>query len=364
VRAARAAFLPSLFCVLSLHVRAQAAGAIPVAVNVTAPTDCVTEATFWTALGRQTDRLIRATSNRSATKIEVMIERSHGDAIGELRIVRAGEASELRRVRAASCDEVEAGLSLVAALAFDPTAKRARSTDGSATSSQVSTAMPTPTPIESGPTTTSEQPAWEAHAATAPSDMTVTQTTPPLDDGEPHLRARRSWTFAAGAMGGAVGVGEPGATFTFGAFAEVARARPSAVSPSLRIGVVRAATSTDGAPVRADLGWTLGRVSVCPVRVDLSRRLTARPCIGAEAGILTASTRQLVSHRDRSRPWVAPRLSAQLAWIPLAPFFLEIEGAVAAPLVRDEIVVDPTLSVYRAPSLAPSVEIAAGVRFP
>lgn len=345
-----------------LHARAQAASAVPVALSVTAPSDCVTEATFWTALARQTDRLVRATSNRTATKIEVMVERFHGDAIGELRIVRAGEASELRRVTAASCDEVEAGLSLVAALAFDPTAKRANSTDASAASSQVSTV--TPTPIESGHTTTSQPPASKPREAIGHSDATVTPMMPPLDHRESHLRERRSWTFAAGAMGGGVGVGDPGATFTFGAFAEVAHARPSAMSPSLRIGVVRAATSTDGAPVRADLGWTLGRVSVCPVRVDVSRGLTARPCIGAEAGIFTASTRQLVSHRDRSRPWVAPRLSAQLAWTPLAPFFLEIEGAVAAPLVRDEIVVDPTLSMYRAPSLAPSVEVAAGVRFP
>jgi hypothetical protein len=89
-----------------------------------------------------------------------------------------------------------------------------------------------------------------------------------------------------------------------------------------------------------------------------------RPCVGAEGGVFAASTGDVTTARDRSRLWLAPSLAARVGYAPISPVFVELQAAIAAPLVRDDIVVDPSLFVYRAPVLMPSGEVAAGVRFP
>lgn len=327
---------------------------VNISVSVDAPRDCATDAMFWSALSRRTDRLVRASASTSTSEasamIDVVLTRSKATTTGVLRIVRSGRASEPRRVVAKSCSEVVDGLSLVAALAFDPAAKLDAISDDEGSDSKTPGKSPIDAAVDPPPSPEPLRSSSPSLSSTDPDDRAF-----PI--GEPHR-----WAFGIGAAGGGVLVGDPGATVTLGGFGEISSERPG-LSPSIRLGAVYSAVHADNANVRAALTWTVGRASVCPVRLDLVRGLSLRPCAGVEGGILAASTRSVATTRDRSRPWLAPTAAARLVYVPSSPLFFELEVAVAAPLVRDEIVVDPSLSVYRAPVLVPSGQIAAGVRF-
>src|SRR5690606_17744227 len=106
-----------------------------------------------------------------------------------------------------------------------------------------------------------------------------------------------------------------------------------------------------------DLGWTVARASFCPVRVALGAALAVRPCAGIDAGVLSASARGVDRARDRTRAWIAPSAAVAVTWSFTRAAFLELGARAAVPLVKDDIVVDPSLSLYRAPLVSPAAEI-------
>jgi hypothetical protein len=294
--------------------------------------------------------------------------------VGELVIVHGTSRSERRRLVAASCEEATEALSLVAALAFDPGARqleepRPRPTKGRGSPSAFATPAEPATPRAGA-----EGPKNGAEAAPAPTDPSTTDLSKverprPKEEAEapPSRPAARpsatSWRWAAAANGGVRAVGTSSATFSYGGFLELENEQPG-LSPSFRLGAMRAESSAAGHGASGDLVWTLGHASVCPARLDLLSAVSARPCAGIDAGLLSAQAVGLPTSRERTRPWIAPNVAGRLR-AGLGRFvFLEIQGGVAVPLVRDELVVDPAVSVYRAPAVAPFGEIAAGARFP
>ena len=106
--------------------RAAEAEVRPARVRVDADADCATASTFWRALSDRTDRLRAPAGEESAATIDVVIKRQGTRVRGELRVARAGERPTSRSLGGASCAEVTDGLSLVAALAFDPGARADR----------------------------------------------------------------------------------------------------------------------------------------------------------------------------------------------------------------------------------------------
>ena len=103
---------------------AEPAGPVAANIRIDGPTSCLTEAGFWAALARRTDRLRPARAGEDASTIEVSARMgAQQSATGELRILRDGLRSDMRRFDAASCDELLQAISLVAALAFDPSAR-------------------------------------------------------------------------------------------------------------------------------------------------------------------------------------------------------------------------------------------------
>jgi hypothetical protein len=322
-------------------------------VHVDAPTGCASDASFWRATSRKTARLRAADASAAEASLEVSIRPDERGVSGELRIVRGGATSAMRRVRGPSCDEVTQALSLVAALAFDPAARPdapGEPTDANAASST------------SSPPTSSTPPVPEASPV-----LPVTPATPSED--RPSALAPRAngsparWRCGGGAHAGAIGLASPGAVLAYGAFLDLESDR-AGFSPSVRAGAVRAGGAASSGGVDAELTWTLARASLCPVRIDLASGLALRPCAGVDAGWMNAHALQLARAQDRSRPWVAPTATARFAWAPHRVVFVELEAGVAIPLVRDEVAVDPSVTLYRAPSVAPLAQIAAGMRFP
>lgn len=325
---------------------ARGAERIPARVQVDAPEGCASRASFSAALARRTDRL--EVSEAGGASIDVTIRRTDGQATGELRIARGGPPSAPRRVSAASCEEVAEGLALVAALAFDPAAKI----------DVAPVAAPAPEPAAEP---AADPVAAPAEAAVAPGPVAAMAPAARERPTRSQPQAART-RVALAATGAAVALGA-GATFGWGGFVGLERER-GLWSPAARVGVQRAEASQAASAVGADLAWTLARASFCPVRFALAPGVSARPCAGLDAGVLSASARGVDRARDRSRPWIAPSAAVRLAWAPSDALFLEASGVLAAPLVRDEVVVDPAVSLYRAPVVAPAGEIAAGVHFP
>ena len=91
-----------------------------VRVHVEAPGACATDDGFWRELSARTSRLERATKGGASLDVRVTKPAS-GGARGVLRVERGGATTE-RTLDGATCDEVVRGLSLIAALAFDPNA--------------------------------------------------------------------------------------------------------------------------------------------------------------------------------------------------------------------------------------------------
>lgn len=334
---------------------ARADGPTPARVRVDAPADCVTEPSFWSALARRTDRLRAAeASDAEAATIDVTIRRAGPRVRGELRVARAGERPSTRSLGGVSCGEVTDGLSLVAALAFDPAAKLDPGAEAPAGADEAP--PPPPPPAPSG---APESPSAEPAAAAAPRRIDRA----PAAETRPEATQGPRWRFAAGGTAGALAVAAPGATLAYGGFVEVEVDR-AGFAPALRLGIAHAEGTADADTAHADLAWTFARVAACPFRLDASNAISVRPCVTLDAGALRAEPRGAKSLQPRGRPWVAPGAAARIAWAPVRAAFVEGQLGVAAPLVRDELVIDPSLTLYRAPAVAASAEIGAGVRFP
>lgn len=316
---------------------------IAIRVRVDAAPSCADEARFWTALRLRSDRLARADDEGPARPptIEVAIATTREGAVGDLRIVRGGVRSDARRVTAASCSEAVDGLGLVAALAFDPAAKI------------VLEEAPAAEPLDEPPS---------SPAAPAPAPARDVGPSEPRPRSTPADAPRSRWAFQVGVNGGAAGVGN-GPALAWGAFVE-ANVDRGGLSPSLRLGATRTVSSTETPSVTTDLAWHVVRASLSPLRVDLDRAVSVRPVVVVEGGVFDAAARGFDGARAASRPWAALGLQARVAYTPVRRLFVELAGGATVPLVRDELVVDPGLFLYRAPALVASAEAAVGLHFP
>jgi hypothetical protein len=358
-----------------MHANAQEASARTARVEVESPSGCSSSAIFWKALGRRTERVVPTATNAAPdARIEVLMrtdQRAGSGVVGELTIVRGATRSQRRRIVGASCEEVTQGLSLVAALAFDPAARMddAAPTPTTTTptnnvgssSSSTTTATTTTTTTTTGaapvPSASVEPTRRDASAAETPTPTPPTPATTPSH-----------WRWGMGASGSVSALGTTSAVLAYGGFIDLESEsddRASRLAPSFRVGAAHSEGFADGAQVSADLAWTYARASACPLRFDLgSRNVAFRPCAGVDAGVLSARAVRLDRTKDRSRPWIMPHAVARLSWAPVRILFVEVQGGLGIPVVRDELVVDPTVSVYRAPALVPIAEIGAGLHFP
>lgn len=349
--------------------RAETEGQTRVAVRVQAERECVDTSGFWRALAARTDKLDRvgsvegdaASARGNDATIDVRVRRSRGRVIGELRVERGGHKSESRALTGASCEEITRGLSLVAALAFDPGAR----IDVPELPATSPASAPPATSAASAPPATSPAPPPSAAPAAAAREVSPASPARERAQAAPPSGAYR---LAVGGGASAIALGAQETSAGYGGFVELARDR-SGLSPAFRVGLTRAtgdarAETASAGPVTADLGWWLARSSACPVRLDFASSLHFRPCAGLDVGAMTGTPRAPIQGSARTRAWLAPTLSARINWELYRIAFLEVAGDLALPLVRDELAADPSVSLYRAPVVVPSGSLAAGVRFP
>jgi hypothetical protein len=110
--------------------------------------------------------------------------------------------------------------------------------------------------------------------------------------------------------------------------------------------------------------WTQGSLAVCPLRLDLARPLSFRPCAAFSAGSLEADGANVTAPVSRTRPWLSAEAVGRLVWGPVRFLAVEIEGGALAPILRESFFFEPGFPIYEAPAVAFVGRGGAVVRFP
>jgi hypothetical protein len=157
----------------------------------------------------------------------------------------------------------------------------------------------------------------------------------------------------------------PGAVFGDSLFLAFAADTDRVLSPEVRVEAARSSSGTLAAVQgSATLQWTVGRVELCPVRLPPRGPLDARPCLGGDAGIISASPVGIPRSQSQARAWGSAGALVRVEWVPFEPLMLDAEFALSTPFAREHFYVAPTDVVYQAPLLVATGAIALGVRFP
>ena len=271
-------------------------------------------------------------------------------SVGRLEIVSPAGAVSVRELRGDACPDVADAIALVMALGIDPNAM---------TAVTAVTAVTAPGARPGEPRLASVAPAPPA----AP-----TPDLPPRPRPAPSsasYRLRPSAGIGIGASSGlAPRVLAVPALFLGADFVPAPRRDGVALSLGLRLSAVTASSRSAGLlSETATLGFTAGRLDACPLRAVLGP-LEASACARAEAGVLRASGAGVLSPRTPSYPWFSLGAALRLGARVVGPLFVEIEGAVTFPLVREHFFFDdPQTTVFDVPPVAAVAGGALGVRF-
>ena len=312
-----------------------------------APASCVSESGFLDAVRTHTTHVTFAPSGAHRT-FEVSITREGDGFSGSLTsVTRAGERTR-RSFHGHTCEEMTAALALLVALAIDPKTVLSASLPPS----------PPPAPPALLPMPARVQAPLPAPAV-------------PLVD-EPRARPAR-WEPDAGIHAVlATGV-SPVAMTGFGLFGGGAAPKTGWWSPSLRAGVLVAATGVTGAAYQqADFLWVAGEAEACPSRWNV-KTLSLWPCLHGEAGGLRGEGTAIFVRQTTTVPWLAVGGLARLRWTPgadtLPPrkvaLFAELALAASTPLARPTFVFEsPRVVIHQPPPALASLAVAAGVTIP
>jgi hypothetical protein len=121
--------------------------------------------------------------------------------------------------------------------------------------------------------------------------------------------------------------------------------------------------SPDG-DAAADLRSTFGTLQACANALTATSSLSLPICAGVDAGLLSGSGVSISRPQRASAAWVAPRADAGLLWdIPSTRLRLDVLITAAAPLIRDEFVVQGIGAVHRASRVVGRAAMGLALRF-
>jgi hypothetical protein len=349
-------------------VTAQSEGNEAIRLTFAAPPACPDEQAFTAELRARTSRARLAWPGEPARTFRVTITRNQGATLGNLTIEETGGSSAVREVTGKTCPEVVSALALVMALAIDPHALTTIHPPAAETGPKDMAASAPPSlpwwvglPSDLGPPRLRLLDVDPEHALAAPPL--------PVWIGPPHPELH-GFRATAGTMiigHGAIGPDlEPGAQ----AFIDIGRRETDLLEPSFRFSVISVAAGTfaSGAGT-ASLHYEALQVDGCPIQVALETFVRFYPCATFEVGSLQGQGNGSISHENVTRPWAAAGLIGRSSWRIVDHLYLELQGGLNFPFVRDTFLLggatkaDSTL-VYAVPTVGGTVGAGLGVRFP
>jgi hypothetical protein len=324
-RVAASALLASL-------VTASASAQTGDAIEYSADAACPQRESFMADVRARTDRLSSPPHGQAVVVYRVRAETTPRGAHGRLDVVDASGATSSRDVEGVTCNDVVDALALVLALAVDPNAS---------TAPLASIAPPAAARVEDGGTPSAPRrpaPPWSGHLGASFGAEVNAGVTPAL------------------LVGPVLGVEASIERVTQGP-----RIEPIL---ELRAAITRAQSGTVSAEVgAARFVWTAGQLDACPLRA-IAGPVQAVPCARLEGGILEAAGMGVDVSHDVSSTWLAVGGMVRVRWTPLSVLFVDVDGALLAPLQRDHFYFSrPQTGIYDVPAIRGGAALSAGVRF-
>ena len=315
---------------------ALAAPAEAVHFSYEAPPNCPTEAQFFESIREDGGAFTRAPEGPTTREFHVRI--TQGDPIsGQLVVREPGGSAATRTIAGARCQDVAQALAVLVSLAL------ASESDGA--------------PVVAAP------------VRPAPVSRKVEVDSPPADRSlEPLPPGWRLGLSAEGVVGGLGSLG-----LGLAAYVEVIRDVPDGFAPALRLGV-EVAQGDAGYSPNADfsgdgvsLSRRVVRLDACPLRLVAVRPWSPSPleawvCARLDAGVLDVSAPNLPTPSQIERAWMAAASLVHVRWV-ARRLFVDLEGGVGFPLLRERFYVEPSTSAYQVPTVTGTGGLAVGVYF-
>jgi hypothetical protein len=272
--------------------------------------------------------------------VHVQVRRDGASLSGRIEVTAEGARPMQRVVQTTSCEELTDSLTVVIALAL-------HSAEDSA---PVDRTAPTPTAVSSS-------------REVAPSVAGTAAAAADAGEGE-DAGGREAPSVAAGVLVGIVGdagsLPHPALGVALGVELGTERWQLRALGTLLPDQHHRVRSS--GSALGAELGLATGALLACALSVSWLPPLEVRACAGWELGQLSGVGTGVPDARHGSKLWSAPLLDAGAAWpIPETAFRLGAMLDLAAPLGRDEFVLQGLGRVHRPSSIVGRVMLGAGL---
>jgi hypothetical protein len=260
----------------------------------------------------------------AAARFVVTVSSTGEESVGRVEFAR--EENVARDVAGKTCDEVVSAAALITALAIEAT--------------------------ESDPVPATPPPA---------SVVSRTEQASEASTGAP---ARRPFGWGAGATVGFDGWSAPGGAYAFGSFGEVSGPTPLRLA---RIGLRGAIGSTSIDERAAAFLLLAGRMTLCPVSLELATHLELLPCAGFEVGRLGGRGERSAALPQAGAAailWSAAQAEVLIRWHTLPVVALEIGGELGFPLVRHNFIFEgPTQVIYEVPAMGAGIHVGVALHF-
>jgi hypothetical protein len=345
----------------------------PIRIDFHAHDGCPDEGKFTGEVRARTAKARIAFPAEPARFFRVNVTRDRGTtkSRGKLTIEDPGGAVSVREVSGESCGEVVSALALITALAIDPKASTAVEPPP----------HPPPVTLDSEPplhvpaTPPQPAPVWPHKTFDPPEPWPWPPIAPPLPVWLTPPQAREPvWRDTVGVELGVMGGVAPGLSLAFTGFLErswsegIALVGPIELQPAVRAAVTTMNRKEAYQSSVGTAGFHLlaAHADACPVAVvPLPIPARLQPCLGFTGGSLQASGQTSGLSATRIRGWASIDGILRINWIPLDYLVLNMEAALALPLIRDEFQFDsPLEEIHTAPFLSGSAGAGVGVRFP
>jgi hypothetical protein len=311
----------------------------PIRLHYTAPAGCPTREAFVGRLKTRTTKFREALEGEVARVFTVELASTGDAAKGRLTVGATDGSSATREVRAATCEQVEAALALVVAVAIDPQA------------------LLDPAP----PNEPEPRPPTPAAPAPPPASPASAEITRPPEGSRP-VADRRPYHLAMGLRWDEMSGITPLLRPVLRPFVEWGMGGRT-VAPSFRLSFAWTRNAHVAAGTNAaDVSWYAARVEGCPLRIG-SEALSLAPCVTFDAGALRVAGEN-PAVPARTRPWLSAGLDARATARLWRWLFAELEAGAAAPWIKDRWVFADGTELHTAPPVAVWAGAGLACRFP
>jgi hypothetical protein len=350
--------------------------AVAIRVDFDAPVGCSDAEAFRRGVAARLDRSADA-ELVATTRLQVRITRTADHVAGELRLLRAPDATDTRQVEGTSCDEVVGVLALTAALALQrPGAQPARAAPAREAPPTPRTVAREASPPAAAPARPRTPPASGAEAprstvAGVPAAPASPPPPPPnIDRAPPTTTAvvntptttpepaapRTHIEIGAGAAVGRVLA--PGLNLGGAVMLGVARERAGRLSLSLRLAWLYLPRDLLRPGDEVAASWAGVALTACPGWGMRRGGFEGQACARAIGGWIAASDRAVTNPRPAGRTWWGAGALLR-GGVPIgAGFSIELEAGVDALLVERHFI---TTTPLRAVAETPPVSVLVGL---